>query len=72
MLSSKINHEQHYQLFKEPRKMHLPVRLLASHESVADALRIKVFFADPYSAWPRGLNENTNGLMSRWSISGIV
>ena len=33
----------------------------ASHESVAETLRIKVFFADPYSAWQRGLNENTNG-----------
>ncbi|MBW7991074.1 MAG: IS30 family transposase [Planctomycetes bacterium] len=38
----------------------------ASHESVAEALRIKVYFADPYSAWQRGLNENTNGLIRQY------
>ena len=42
----------------------------ASHESVADALRIKVFFADPYSAWQRGLNENTNGLIRQYVPKG--
>ncbi len=36
---------------------------LASHESVAKTLQNKVYFADPYSAWQRGLNENTNGLI---------
>ena len=36
----------------------------ASHESVAETLQIKVYFADPYSAWQRGLNENTNWLDS--------
>ena len=38
----------------------------ASHESVAQTLRIRVFFADPYSAWQRGLNENTNGLIRQY------
>ena len=38
----------------------------ASHESVAKTLRIKVYFADPYSAWQRGLNENTNGLIRQY------
>lgn len=42
----------------------------ASHESVADALSIKVFFADPYSAWQRGLNENTNGLIRQYVPKG--
>ena len=28
----------------------------ASHESVAAALRIRVYFVDQYSAWQRGLN----------------
>ena len=42
----------------------------ASHESVAERLRIKVFFADPYSAWQRGLNENTNGLIRQYVPKG--
>ncbi|MCP4607420.1 MAG: IS30 family transposase [Planctomycetes bacterium] len=42
----------------------------ASHESVANALHIKVYFADPYSAWQRGLNENTNGLIRQYAPKG--
>ena len=42
----------------------------ANHESVADALRIRVYFADPYSAWQRGLNENTNGLIRQYVPKG--
>ena len=42
----------------------------ASHESVANALRIRVYFADPYSAWQRGLNENTNGLIRQYVPKG--
>jgi transposase, IS30 family len=42
----------------------------ASHESVSETLRIKVFFADPYSAWQRGLNENTNGLIRQYVPKG--
>ena len=42
----------------------------ASHESVAEALRIRVYFADPYSAWQRGLNENTNGLIRQYVPKG--
>jgi transposase, IS30 family len=42
----------------------------ASHEAVADALRIKVYFADPYCSWQRGLNENTNGLIRQYVPKG--
>jgi len=42
----------------------------ASHESVAEKLRIRVYFADPYSAWQRGLNENTNGLIRQYVPKG--
>jgi IS30 family transposase len=42
----------------------------ASHKSVAETLQIKVYFADPYSAWQRGLNENTNGLIRRYVPKG--
>lgn len=41
-----------------------------SHESVAETLQIKVYFADPYSAWQRGLNENTNGLIRQYVPKG--
>lgn len=42
----------------------------ANHKSVAEILQIKVFFADPYSAWQRGLNENTNGLIRQYVPKG--
>ena len=38
----------------------------AYHETVTAALDAKVYFADPYSSWQRGLNENTNGLLRQY------
>jgi transposase, IS30 family len=38
----------------------------ANHETFAATLQIKVYFADPYRAWQRGLNENTNGLIRQY------
>jgi IS30 family transposase len=35
----------------------------AAHQRMAAALDAKIFFATPYHAWERGLNENTNGLI---------
>jgi len=35
----------------------------ADHKTIARALRAKIYFARPYHAWERGLNENTNGLL---------
>lgn len=35
----------------------------AAHQDMAAALDAKIFFATPYHAWERGLNENTNGLI---------
>jgi IS30 family transposase len=37
----------------------------AAHQDIAHALKAKIFFATPYHAWERGLNENTNGLTLR-------
>src|SRR5271169_914837 len=35
----------------------------AAHQDIAYALKAKIFFATPYHAWERGLNENINGLI---------
>ena len=35
----------------------------AAHQDIAHALKAKIFFATPYHAWERGVNENTNGLI---------
>jgi len=36
------------------------------HQAIADALDADFFFADPYSSWQRGTNENTNGLVRQY------
>lgn len=38
----------------------------AYHEKMTEALEADVYFADPYSSWQRGLNENTNGLLRQY------
>ena len=38
----------------------------AMHTHIAERLDAKVYFADPYSSWQRGLNENTNGLIRQY------
>ncbi len=46
-------------------------REFADHESIARALSADCFFADPYSSWQRGLNENTNGLLRQYFPKGV-
>jgi IS30 family transposase len=41
-------------------------REFASHETIAKRLSLAVYFADPYSSWQRGTNENTNGLLRQY------
>ena len=41
-------------------------REFTGHESVAKKLKAKVYFAEPYQAWQRGLNEQVNGLIRQY------
>jgi transposase, IS30 family len=43
---------------------------MAEHERLAARLALRVFFADPYSPWQRGTNENTNGLLRQYLPKG--
>jgi IS30 family transposase len=38
----------------------------AYHEQISKALCTDVYFANPYSSWERGLNENSNGLLRQY------
>ena len=40
------------------------------HEHIAQELNLDWYFADPYSAWQRGTNENTNGLIRQYIRKG--
>jgi transposase, IS30 family len=45
-------------------------KVMAEHERLAARLSIRVFFADPYSLWQRGTNENINGLLRQYLPKG--
>jgi len=42
----------------------------AEHEAIAKALDCTIYFAQPYSSWQRGTNENTNGLFRQYFPKG--
>lgn len=42
----------------------------AGHKRISQRLKADFFFAHPYKAWQRGLNENTNGLVRQYLPKG--
>lgn len=43
---------------------------MSQHKLLTEKSKVKVFFADPYSPWQRGTNENTNGLIRQYFPKG--
>lgn len=42
----------------------------AQHDVITEQLSMGIYFADPYSPWQRGTNEQTNGLLRRYFPKG--
>ena len=38
----------------------------AAHKYISEKLGVKFYFAEPYSSWQRGANQNLNGLIRQY------
>ena len=43
----------------------------AAFKTIEAKTKLTIYFADPYSSWQRGCNENTNGLLRQYFPKGI-
>ncbi len=64
------------QAHKLPRELYKSLtwdrgKEMADHERFSLDTDIKVYFCDPQSPWPRGSNENTNGLLRQYFPKGM-
>jgi IS30 family transposase len=73
-LADKTAAETAKQIIEEMKQIDLPIftitfdngKEFSEHKTIANQLKTKVFFADPYSSFQRGTNENTNGLIRQY------
>lgn len=75
---SKRSHEVALATFKRLRTIRDHVHSITAdngtefslHEHISNGLAVDFYFADPYSPWQRGTNENTNGLIRQYLRKG--